>query len=303
MPALSPKTALLLSFAAVYLIWGSTYLAIRVVLETLPALLSAGVRFVIAGGLLLLWARLRGAALPNAAQWRSAAIVGALLFLGGNGGVVLATQWVPSGLVALLVATVPLWMVLLDWAAFSRSRPGPAVVLGLLAGLGGIGLLYGSEGVGASDPRQIAGAGLVLAGSAAWALGSMLGRDAQKPESPRMWVGSQMLAGGLLLIPAGLARGEAVGLDPAAVSLRSFLALTYLVVFGALVAFSAYIHMLRSTTAARAGTYAYVNPVVAMFLGWWLADEPLTSRSLVASGVILGAVVLIGVAGARRPRS
>ena len=294
MPVLSPRTTLLLAFAAVYVIWGSTYFAIRVVLETLPALLFAGVRFLIAGGLLLGWGLARGAPSPTRAQWRSAGIVGGLLFLGGNGGVVLATQWVPSGLVALLVATVPLWMVLLDWAFFSRARPGPRVVVGVLAGLGGIGLLYGSEGMGASDPRQILGAGLVLAGSLAWAAGSMLGRDVDKPVSPRMWVGMQMLAGGALLVPVALLRGEAAGLDLGAVSLRSGLAMGYLIVFGALVAFSAYIHLLQNTTPTRVGTYAYVNPVVAMALGFWLADEPLTPRSLMASAVILGAVVLIG---------
>jgi drug/metabolite transporter (DMT)-like permease len=281
------------AFAAVYVIWGSTYLAIRFAIETMPPLLMASVRFLLAGTLLYGWSVSRGAEHPTAPQWRAAAIVGGLLFVGGNGAVVVAEQWVPSGLVALLVAAVPLWMVLLDWRWGSRARPTGRVVLGLAGGLGGVTLLAGSPGAGAGGGRELFGAGLVVAGSLAWAAGSIYSRSAPAPPRPRMWVAMQMLTGGALLLPLSLVTGEAVGFDPTAVSMKSALALLYLVIFGALVAFTAYIWLLTVSTPARVGTYAYVNPAVALFLGWALADEPLTPRSLLAAAIIVASVVVI----------
>lgn len=285
------------AFAAVYVIWGSTYLAIRFAIETLPPLAMASVRFLVAGSLLYAWARVRGARPPTFRQWKGAAVVGALLFVGGNGAVVLSEQWVPSGLVALLVAVVPLWMVLLDWMWGSRARPGPRVLVGLAAGFGGVALLAGSPGVGRRE--EIFGALLVLLGSLAWAGGSIYSRHAPRPDRPRMWVAMQMLTGGALLFPLAAASGELARVDVAHVSMRSALALLYLVVAGALVAFSAYIWLLTVSTPARVGTYAYVNPVVALFLGWALADEPITTRSVAAAVVIVGAVVVINTG--RRP--
>lgn len=300
-----PSTSKLLgAFGVVYVVWGSTYLAIRFAIETLPPLLMASVRFLIAGLILFAWARGRGAPRPTPAQWKSASIVGGLMFVGGNGGVVLAEQWVPSGLVALVVAAVPLWMVVVDWLWGSRVRPTARAAVGLLAGFGGVIVLAGAPGGGAGGGHEFLGIVLVTAGSFAWAAGSIFARQADLPPRPRLWVGMQMLAGGALLLPVSAAAGEWGRFDPSGVSLKSVLALAYLVVFGALLAYSAYIWLLGATTPAQVGTYAYVNPVVALFLGWALAGEPLTFRSIVAGAIILGSVVIItsGTPRRRDPR-
>lgn len=291
---------IVLAFAAVYVIWGSTYLAIRFAIETIPPFTMAGVRFVTAGALLFAWARARGVALPTRRQLRDGAVVGTFLLLGGNGAVVWAQQWVPSGLAALLVATVPLWMVVLDWVWGGARRPGPGVAFGLVWGLAGVALLTGGLGADTFEPGTLLGGLVVLVGSLSWAVGSIYARTAKVPAAPRMATAVQMLAGGALLLIAGAAGGEWGGFDPGAVSLRSGLALAYLVVFGALVAYSAYIWLLGVSTAARVSTYAYVNPVVALFLGWALADEPLTPRTLAAAAVILSAVVVLNRLGRRR---
>ncbi|HSG49135.1 MAG TPA: EamA family transporter, partial [Longimicrobiales bacterium] len=270
---------------------------------TLPPLLMASVRFLLAGALLYAWARSRGAPRPTASQWRAATVVGGLLFVGGNGAVVVAEQWVPSGLVALLVAAVPLWLVILDWRVGSRERPTRRVVIGLVGGFLGVGILAGSPGVGAGGAHELFGAGLVILGSAAWAGGSMYARHADTPPRPRLWVAMQMLTGGAILLPLSLSLGEWGRFDVASVSLKSALALLYLVVFGALLAFSAYIWLLTVSTPARVGTYAYVNPVTALVLGWALAGEPLTFRSLVAATIIVGSVVIITGEGRARRRT
>lgn len=284
---------MLVAFAAVYLIWGSTYLAIRFAIDTMPPLSMAAVRFAIAGALLYVWMRGRGAPAPTRAQWKDAAVAGTLLLAGGNGAVVVAEQWVPSGLVALLVAAVPLWLVLLDAVVGSRARPGSRATLGLVVGFGGVALLTGSPGAGAGGPRELLGALLVLGGALAWAGGSLYSRYAQAPPRPRMFVAMQMLAGSVPLAVLAVAFGELGRIDPGAISARSWWALAYLIVFGALVGYTAYIWLLSVSTPALVGTYAYVNPVVALLLGWWLADEPLTFRSLAAAAIILGSVVVI----------
>lgn len=301
----APTTGKLLgAFAVVYVVWGSTYLAIRFAIETIPPLLMAAVRFLVAGGLLYAWARGRGAPRPTQAQWRSAAVVGGLLFVGGNGAVVVAEQWVPSGLVALLVGSVPLWMVVVDWLWGSRHRPEARTVVGLAAGFAGVAVLAGSPGAGAGGGHEVFGVVLVTLGSLAWAAGSIYARHADMPPRPRLWVGMQMLAGGALLLPLAVITGELGRVDPTGISLKSLLALAYLVVFGALLAFSAYIWLLGVSTPARVSTYAYVNPVVALLLGWALADEALTFRSMLAAAIIVGSVVVItgGSTRARDPR-
>jgi len=293
---------LLAAFAGLYLIWGSTYLAIRFAIETLPPFTMAGVRFTVAGAVLYLWSRhLRGVEAPSRSQWRAAAVVGGLLLLGGNGAVVWAEQFVPSGLVALLVATVPFWMVLLDWVA-GGARPTPGLVLGLLAGLGGVALLVTGDEVGGAGPSALLGGLAVLGGAFLWAAGSIYSRSADLPSSLRLGSAMQMLTGGAMLLGVGAILGEWAEVDPAAVSARSALALGYLVVFGSLIAFSAYIWLLRVSTPARVSTYAYVNPVVALVLGWALADEPITPRIVLAAVIILAAVVAISLLGGRRPR-
>lgn len=298
-----PLGQLVLAFAAVYLIWGSTYLAIRWAIETMPPLGMASLRFFVAGGLLYGWARARGAKRPTRRQWRDGAVSGTLLLAGGNGGVVIAEQWVPSGLVALIVATVPLWLVILDVAFGARTRPSPRTTAGLVVGFGGVAVLAGSPGVGAGGAQELLGALIVLGGSLSWAAGSLYSRYAVDPPRPRMVVATQMLCGAVVLGVLALLRGEAEGFALSQVSVRSWLALAYLIAFGALIGYAAYIWLLTVVEPARVGTYAYVNPVVAMLLGWALADEPLTFRSVLAATIILGSVVVItaeAAAGRRR---
>lgn len=293
-----PRAAVLAAFAAVYLIWGSTYLAILFAIETLPPFLMAATRFLVAGALLYGWMRWRGAERPDARQWRAAVVVGGLLLFGGNGLVVWAEQWVPSGVAALLVATVPFWMVMLEWARPGGARPGAGVLLGLLLGFGGIALLIG-PGEWAGGGVHLPGALALLLASFSWATGSIYSRGAPLPASPLLATSMQMLAGGGLLLAAGTLLGEWGRVELGAVSVRSAAALLYLIVFGSLVGFSAYVWLLRVSTPARVSTYAYVNPVVAVLLGWALAGEALTARVVVAVAVIVGAVAVITTRRAR----
>lgn len=282
-----------LALASVYLIWGSTYLGIRWAIETLPPFLMASTRFFVAGTLLYGLARWRGGEKPQHVHWRSAALTGALMILGGNGGVTWAEQRVPSGLAALLIGTVPLWIVVVNWLVFDGTRPNRRMTLGLATGVAGLALLIGPAdliGGSAVDPL---GAGVVLLAALCWATGSLVSRRAPLPASPLLGTGMQMLMGGLLLVVAGTLTGEWAQLDLAGVSLRSALAVAYLAVFGTLIGFTSYIWLLRHTTPARAASYAYVNPVVAVLLGWAFAGEALSARVLLASGIIVGSVVMI----------
>jgi len=285
---------LLAAFAAVYVIWGSTYLAIRFAIETLPPFVMAGARFLLAGAVLYIWARWRGAARPSPVSWIPAFVVGALLLVGGNGGVVWAEQRVPSGLTALLVATQPFWIVLFDWLRPAGSRPSGAVVAGLVFGFIGAGLLVSPSdlvGAGRVDPL---GAVVLTIACVSWAAGSLYtARGVRGPGSAILSIGMQMLAGGLLFLVLATLVGEWPRLDPATVSTKSILAFLYLVFFGALIGYSAYIYLLRHTAPARASTYAYVNPVIAVFLGWALGGEPLTGRVVLAMLAIVGAVAMI----------
>lgn len=288
---------ILAAFAAVYLIWGSTYLAIRYAIDTMPPFFMAGVRFLIAGGLLYAWARLRGAPNPTLTHWRAAAVIGGLLLFGGNGGVTWSEQFVPSGLVALMVALVPLWVVLIDWLRPRGIRPSGPMMAGLLLGLGGMALLIGPWETGGEI--ELKGALAVIAASLLWSIGSVYSRHAPLPETPLMATAMEMLAGGALLSLASVVTGELPSVNLAAVSPNSALALAYLVLFGSIVAFSAYTWLLKVTTPARAATYAYVNPVVAVILGWALADEALSLRTLIAAAIIVAAVVVITTYRAR----
>jgi drug/metabolite transporter (DMT)-like permease len=292
-PDLSLGLRLVIAFAAVYLIWGSTYLAIRLAIETLPPFTMAGFRFLVAGTLLYGWLRLHNAAPPTRIHWRSAAIVGGLMLLGGNGGVTWAEQRVPSGLAALLIATVPLWMAILEAIPRRGSRPTRRTGGGLVLGLAGIILLIGPGNLDGGQGVDPVGAGVLLLAALSWAGGSLYSRRAPLPGVPLLGTAMEMLAGGVILLLAGALTGEWARLDPGAVSSRSLLALAYLILFGSLMGFTAYLWLLRNTTPARASTYAYVNPVVAVFLGWAVLGEPLTWQTLLAAAVIVCAVVLI----------
>jgi drug/metabolite transporter (DMT)-like permease len=299
-PAGASRWHVVAALAAVYVVWGSTYLAIHFAIETLPPFLMGGVRFFVAGGALYAWARLRGAPRPTRRHWASAAVVGGLLLLGGNGGVAWAEQLIPSGTAALLVSTVPLWMALLDWLRPGGIRPRLAVICGLVLGFVGVAVLVGPGALraGAGHVAPL-GAAVVLVAAFCWATGSIYSRTANMPASPLLSTGLEMLAGGAMMVVAGLALGEGAQFNLAHISARSGLALGYLIVFGSLVAFTAYIWLLRSTTTAVASTYAYVNPVVAVFLGWAFASEPLTARTLVAAAIIVAGVLVITTAQAR----
>jgi drug/metabolite transporter (DMT)-like permease len=286
------------ALAVVYVVWGSTYLAIRVALDTLPPFLMAATRFLIAGGLLLAFSALRGPSSRDRIgwpQWRATAIVGAALLFGGNGGVSWAEQRIASGVAALLVAVLPLWIALFDRLVFGHQHDRRTVI-GLVVGFAGLALLVGPSEGGRIDPM---GALVCTLASMSWAAGSLYARTAPLPHSPLVATGMQMVAGGALLLVVGLASGEARSIHLASVSRASLLAVVYLIVFGSLLAFSAYTWLLRSAPVTLVATYAYVNPVVAVLLGWAILGEPITARMLLAGSVIIGAVVLI--AGAARP--
>lgn len=284
---------LVLAFAAVYIIWGSTYLAIRFAIATIPPLLMAGVRFLISGLILYVWSRVRGASKPERVHWRSATIVGGLLLLGGNGGVVWAEQRVPSGLTALVVAIVPVWIALMEWLRPGGRRPSWKVTAGL--GLGTLGLvLLASPGDAALGARiDLVGAAVLVFATLCWATGSIKAKHSPLPASPLLGTGMEMIMGGVLLILGGVVLGEVGDVHLAAISAKSAVAMAYLILFGSLMGFTAYIWLLRVSSPTRAATYAYVNPVVAVFLGWALAGEAITLRTILAAAVIVGGVVLI----------
>lgn len=287
------RLQVMVAFAAVYLIWGSTYLAIRFAIETIPPLLMAGVRFLVAGLLLYAWIHRRDVPRPTRAHWITATVVGAFLLLGGNGGVVWAEQYVPSGLTALLVATVPLWIAVLDWARPGGAWPTGSVMLGVGMGVAGLALLIGPDDLLGGGRVHLTGALVLIGAALSWAIGSLYARHSPLPASPFSATSIEMLMGGVLLILAGLIRGEAAHLDVSAISLQSGIAFGYLILFGSLGGFTAYIWLLKNVPPVQATTYAYVNPVVAVFLGWALADEPLTGRVLLAAAIIVAAVVMI----------
>jgi drug/metabolite transporter (DMT)-like permease len=299
-PRASHRTTLVLAFAAVYVIWGSTYYAIRVAIETLPPLLMAGVRFVVAGSAMYAWARLRGAPAPRRLQWRSAAMIGGFMLLGGNGGVVWAETRVASGLAAVLIASVALWMALLEWWRGEAARPSGRIALGLVLGLAGVALLVGGRDAAGTRTVDLVGAVVLVLASLSWAWGSLLSRRADLPASRVLTTGMEMVTGGVLLLVAGLARGEWAQFDVAAVSLRSVLAVAYLAIFGAIIAFSAYVYLLGATTPTRAATYAFVNPVVAVILGSLLGGERIPAGALFAVAVTVLGVLLL-VTAPRRP--
>lgn len=279
---------------SIYVIWGSTYLAIRFAVETLPPFLMGGARFLLAGVMMYIWRRVRGDAAPSGREWRSATIVGVLLLVGGNGGVVWAAQRVPSGVSSLLVGTLPLWMVLLDALRPGGRRPGWQEIFGVLTGFAGVVVLIGPT-QSAGDVARVdpLGATAVILAAFFWSVGSLYSRNAPLPLSPLLGTSMEMITGGAGLLLLGTLAGQWGRLDLAAASARSVWGLVYLIVFGSLVAFTAYTWLLRVAPTSLVSTYAYVNPLVAILLGYFLAEELLTPRILIAAAVILGSVALI----------
>ena len=297
------RTGLWLALLTIYVLWGSTYLGIAVAIESVPPFLMAGLRFLIAGGLLLGWAWFRSGGrlrLPAGREWRDALIVGGLLFGGGNGLVAWGEQTVPSGVAALLIALVAVWFAVFSRVFFGDRIP-LIVAVGIAIGIGGVGLLVWPVGSGPL-PFEPFGIAALIAAPICWASGSVFAaRRAKLPAEPMVSTASQMLAGGAVLIAEGLLTGELGRLHPT-VSGASLLAIGYLVVFGSLVAFSAYAWLLRHAPLPLIGTYAFVNPIVAVALGALVLAEPITPRMLVAAAVIVVGVALV-ILGRSRMRA
>jgi drug/metabolite transporter (DMT)-like permease len=287
---------LIAAFAAVYLIWGSTYLAIKYAIETIPTFLMAGVRFLVAGGVLYLAARLSpGYEKPKAVHWRTSLIVGTLLLGVGNGFVVMGEHYISSSMTALLIASNPFWMVTLGWMFMGRGKPNYKVTLGLIVGFIGVTLLVlGSPAADeAAGNSQMLGTILIVIATIGWAFGSLYGASASTAKSNVLASGMQMLSGGLVLMLVSVVSGEWGRFEYAAVSSVSWIALVYLIFVGALVAYTAYSWLMKNASPSAVSTYAYVNPVVAVFLGWAIAGESMTAQMLVGAAVIVGSVVLI----------
>jgi drug/metabolite transporter (DMT)-like permease len=293
MPAQPSRVRRAAAFAAIYFVWGSTYLAIRIAIGSMPPFLMAGTRHLIAGLVLYGWLRARGTAAPTRRNWIAGAVIGVLLLACGNGAVVWAEQRVPSGLAALIVAMVPVWMVVVEWLRPGGRTPRGGVVIGLAVGLIGVGLMVAPGRIAGGGRVDAIGAMVLMFGSIAWSIGSVYSKKLPLPDSPQLATAVEMLAGGMTLLIGGALTGELRGFHPSTVTPASALALLYLIVFGSFIGFSAYVWLLRVSTPARVSTYAYVNPAVAVFIGWSLAGEPLSPRTLLAAGIIVSAVVLI----------
>jgi len=296
------RSAVLLAFAAIYLIWGSTYLGIRVAIETMPPFAMAGARFLTAGAMLFAFLRLRGAPAPTARQWRINTVIGILLLLGGNGLVVWAEQFVPSGITALLIGVQPLFFVLTEWAWPGGTRPTWVTFTALLLGFAGVAWLaapwQNSLHGGLSVPGVIA----VLGACIFWALGSIYSRHARHDADPFVASSLQMLGGGAALAIAAGIHGDLAHLALSAISARSWIAFAYLIACGSLIGFSTFVWLIKHSTPARVATYAYVNPIVAVFLGWLVLREPVGARTVASSAVIIAAVIIITVEK-NRPKS
>ncbi|HSU17723.1 drug/metabolite exporter YedA [Longimicrobium sp.] len=286
------------AFAIVYVVWGSTYLAILYAIRAIPPLLMAGARFAAAGVILYTVLRLRGAERPTRRNWMAAAVAGTGMLVMGNGAVTWAEQRVPSGVAALVVASVPLWMVILEWARPRGRLPSRGVLLGVLIGAAGLVFLVAPWNAGGGSIDRTA-VGVVLVGAFCWAAGSLYTRTAPLPRNVLLGAAMEMLAAGAVLLAAGLVSGEGARLRWSAIDAVAIASVAYLAVFGSVVAFSAYAWLLGNCPATRVATYAYVNPVVAVLLGWWFADEALTARTVGAMAVIVAGVVIVNTARAR----
>jgi drug/metabolite transporter (DMT)-like permease len=296
------NTRVAAAFAAVYLIWGSTYLAIRIVIETFPPFFMAGTRFIIAGTILYLIMRLRSTQKPTLNHWGKAAIVGGLMLMGGNGAVVWTEQYIPSGLTSLFVATVPLWIAILSWLT-TRNKPRLPVAGGIILGFIGVGLLVGDIGSQGAVSITLAGGIALAIGPLLWASGSLYSRHANLPSQSLLATAMEMVTGGAILFAASFVTGEYTGVRLDQISMRSAFSWIYLIVFGSLIGYTSYMWLLKNVNPERVSTYAYVNPVVALFLGWALASETLSTQDIIAAFVVLTAVAMITTFGTmKKPR-
>jgi drug/metabolite transporter (DMT)-like permease len=309
MSAHPSRTALLAGFAAIYLIWGSTYLGIRVAVETIPAFLMASARFLVAGVLVALFITVTRGFKATAKQWRDNTIVGGFLCLGGNGLVSWAEEKVPSGIATLIISAGPVFIVLMDWAVHAWSkdgsrgtRPNALTFAGLALGFAGLAMLVGPDvlasGVDGLNPWRVLG---LLGATFFWSVGMMIMRYVREPAEPFTASGIQMLSGSVWLFLVSLATGELSRFDPSGITGRSVLAWVYLIIFGSLIGFSTFTWLMKHSTPAKVSTYAYVNPVVAVFLGWAVLDERVSPRIFLAAAIIIAGVALITIAKSRKP--
>ena len=298
------KTKLWIALLALYIVWGSTYLGIRFAVETIPPFLHAALRFLISGVILYIWRRAAGDPAPTASHWRSTAIVGTALLLGGNGLVAWAEQTVPSGIAALMITTSPFWLVLFESLRVGGTKPTWQAILGLVIGFMGVFILVGpAEITGAEGGFDTFGIILLLLAPLFWSMGSIYAKGADMPNSTLLSTGMQMLTGAVALFLVSLVRGKLNGFNPGLVSTRSWLALAYLITFGSLIGFVSYGWLLHNAPVSLMSTYAYVNPVVAVLLGSLFAAEPLNGRILIAAAIIIGSVVLINSARQAKPKA
>lgn len=295
-PVLTPppdRLKLILAFAIVYLIWGSTYLGMALVTKQLPPLFTSAVRFLIAGTLMYGFIRAKGMPPPTFRHWRSALLIGTLLLGVGNGSVAIAIQAIPTGIVALLVASLPLWIVLLNWVAFSRKRPGPRETLGVILGLVGMAILIGPDRLRTEGSLDWAGVAILLMGTISWAMGTLLAPRTDLPSSRTLSTAMQIVAAGVVLVPMSVWLEDWSVVANHRWTLTEIGSMAYLVVFGSIVAFTAYVWLVQVAPPGLVATYAYVNPVVAMLLGALVLNEPVTGRSVLAAAIIICGVILI----------
>jgi drug/metabolite transporter (DMT)-like permease len=288
-----PRIYLILAFAAVYLIWGSTYLAIRFSIQSFPPFLMSGVRYFVAGSIMYIIARASGSPAPLRVHWRSAAIIGALLLLMGNGLIAWAEEKVPSGMTALMVATVPLWFVVLYWLFFNGPKPSLRIIAGLILGFGGIFILIGPDQLTGDGHLPFIRLAAIVIATIGWTFGSLYAKGAKLPSSAVLVTGMQMFCGGVFMVIAGSLKGEWADFQPAQVSYASIVALVYLIIFGSMIGFSAYSWLVRVAPPSKVSTYAYVNPVIAVFLGWAMGGEKLQWYALVGAAAIVLSVIII----------
>ena len=292
-PKVPTRSALIVAFATIYLVWGSTYLGMHLAVETMPPFLMAAARFLIAGSLLFTFLKLRGAPMPSPRQWRINIFIGILLLLGGNGAVVWSSQYLPSGIIALLIGIGPLFIVITEWAWPGGLRPTPRTFGAMLLGFTGVVWLAAPWQNRAHGGLHLGGVLAILIGCVAGSLGSITSRHANHGATPAQAAALQMLGGGTALLLVAWLHGDFARFDLNAVSLRSWLAFLYLVGIGSLVGYSTFVWLMKNCAPAHVATYGYVNPVVAVFLGWLILGEPISTRTLIASTIIITSVILI----------
>lgn len=290
---LSLRVKIAIAFCAIYVIWGSTFLATRFAVRTIPPFVVSGSRFFLAGVVLFCFARTRTSEKVTARMWASASVMGTLFFVICHGGLSWAAQHVPSGISALLMASVSMWTALIEIVARSKSRPGLRVMVSLLVGFAGLTLLVVKPELLAGSHVGSLGATVALIGAFSWALGTVLTKRVPRPESTILSAGMQMMCGGGLLLIVAVVSGQTAGWSPQGISSQGFLAMAFLTLIGSLVGFTCYVWLLGQCSPTQVATYAYVNPIIALILGWAIAGEQLTERSLIASVIVVGAVASI----------